>query len=239
VLVADQLLHRIEYLHSKCIVHRDIKPENFMFGTGAQIAHIYVIDFGLSKRYWVSQHAKFRTGLSLTGTARYASINAHEGNEQSRRDDLEAIGHMLFYFIRGALPWSGLAAKTQEEKYRKICDKKKNTQLDSLLLREPPNNHPDAFKVYLEQARKLEFKQRPDYKAMRGLFSDVRKERFPVCKDHDFEWFDGKSLNNLEELTYPSQIKQPDDEEKTGKSEGGGGSYWPCCLGGGKAKVRD
>jgi len=233
VLVADQLLHRIEYLHSKCIVHRDIKPENFMFGTGAQIAHIYVIDFGLSKRYWVSQHAKFRTGLSLTGTARYASINAHEGNEQSRRDDLEAIGHMLFYFIRGALPWSGLAAKTQEEKYRKICEKKSSFPLDDLC-----QGHPDAFKVYLQQARKLDFKQRPDYKVMRKLFQDVRDE-IGDCKDHDFEWFDGKSLKDLVPLEYPSQIKQPDDEEKTGKSEGGGGSYWPCCLGGGKAKVRD
>jgi len=234
VLVADQLLHRIEYLHSKCIVHRDIKPENFMFGTNNKSAHIYVIDFGLSKRYWVAQHAKFRTGLSLTGTARYASINAHEGNEQSRRDDLEAIGHMLFYFIRGSLPWSGLAAKTQEEKYRKICEKKKSTELNKLC-----EGFPDAFQNYLKQSRNLEFKQRPDYKQMRDMFAEVRESLGGDCKDHDFEWFSGKNLRDLVPLEYGSQpIKQPDDEEKASKSDGGGGGFF-SCLCGSKSKVRD
>ncbi|CAE7412053.1 CKL8 [Symbiodinium sp. CCMP2592] len=90
VLVADQVLRRIEYLHSKGIVHRDIKPENFMFGIKSRVHHLYLIDFGLSKKYFDQKHVALRTQLSLTGTARYASINAHKGVEQSRRDDLEA-----------------------------------------------------------------------------------------------------------------------------------------------------
>eukprot|EP00913_Durusdinium_trenchii_P020101 g18889.t1 len=101
VLIAEQVLRRIEYLHSKGIVHRDIKPENFMFGIKSRVHHLYLIDFGLSKRYFDQKHVQLRTQLSLTGTARYASINAHKGIEQSRRDDLEAIGHMLMYFLRG------------------------------------------------------------------------------------------------------------------------------------------
>merc|ERR1712039_68456 len=121
-----------EDLHSKGIVHRDIKPENFMFGTKAKEAHLYLIDFGLSKRYYDKKHAVLKQKLSLTGTARYASIHAHKGLEQSRRDDLEAIGHMLIYFLRGSLPWSGLDAKTQEEKYRKIREKKEETPLPEL-----------------------------------------------------------------------------------------------------------
>merc|ERR1711874_487258 len=113
-LIAQQVLQRIEYLHSKGLVHRDIKPENFMFGIKTKVHHVYIIDFGLSKKYWdQGKHNAMRVKLSLTGTARYASINAHKGVEQSRRDDLEAIGHMLLYFLRGALPWSGLEAKTQ------------------------------------------------------------------------------------------------------------------------------
>jgi len=104
-------------------VHRDIKPQNLMFGTRDKVHHLYVIDFGLSERYWDNGHVPQKRKLGFTGTARYASINAHQGFEQSRRDDLEAIGYMLFYFIRGVLPWSGLAAKTQEEKYRKIKKK--------------------------------------------------------------------------------------------------------------------
>merc|ERR1719476_505384 len=103
-----------------------------MFGIRNKIHHLYLIDFGLSKRYFDKAHIPPRTKLSLTGTARYASINAHKGLEQSRRDDLEAIGHMLIYFVRGALPWSGLEAKTQEEKYRKIREKKQSTPLEDL-----------------------------------------------------------------------------------------------------------
>mmetsp|Transcript_91610 Transcript_91610/g.213043 ORF Transcript_91610/g.213043 Transcript_91610/m.213043 type:complete len:345 (-) Transcript_91610:369-1403(-) len=208
-MVAEQLLNRIEYLHSKGIVHRDIKPENFMFGVKEKIHHLYVIDFGLSKRYWLKeqhQHAQFRTRLSLTGTARYASINAHKGCEQSRRDDLEAIGHMLFYFIRGHLPWSGLAAKTQEEKYRKICEKKEEFPLDQLC-----QGFPDAFKTYLQTCRAMKFKERPDYNELRKRFRDLR-DTFPQCEDHDFQWFEGKDLGKLVPL-IPNEptLRQPDD----------------------------
>merc|ERR1712217_945989 len=154
------------------IIHRDIKPENFMFGIQNKIHHLYLIDFGLSKRYFDEKHVPMRTKLSLTGTARYASINAHKGIEQSRRDDLEAIGHMLIYFLRGSLPWSGLEAKTQEEKYRKIREKKEEVPLEELC-----KGFPKAFETYLRTTRQLEFKARPDYKALRKLFSDIRAQQ--------------------------------------------------------------
>merc|ERR1711963_1359658 len=115
-----------------------------MFGHESKVHHIYIIDFGLCKKYWDKSHSVQRTKLSLTGTARYASINTHKGIEQSRRDDLEAIGHMLLYFLRGSLPWSGLHAKTKEEKYRKIAEKKEHQPLDDLCA-----GYPDAFRTYL------------------------------------------------------------------------------------------
>ena len=86
-----QILHRIEFVHSKNLIHRDIKPENFLIGEPDKYM-IYIIDFGLSKKYRSSRtnkHIQFKCTKKFTGTARYASINALRGIEQSRRDDLD------------------------------------------------------------------------------------------------------------------------------------------------------
>jgi len=230
VLIADQVLRRIEFLHSKGIVHRDIKPENFMFGLGDKIHHLYLIDFGLSKKYWEgTRHVQPRTKLSLTGTARYASINAHKGNEQSRRDDLEAIGHMFMYFLRGSLPWSGLEAKTQEDKYRKIKEKK-----DAVPLTELCQGYPSAFKEYLVYARGLAFKDRPDYQRLRKLFQDVRDNELEGEKleDHGFQWFAGQDLGTLVPLERIENTKQPDDNQPSRKAGFDLSRFFPfCCKG--------
>lgn len=136
LVIAYELVCRIETIHNKGkLVHRDIKPENFLMGRGRDRHTVYVIDFGLSKQFCnprTGRHISARTGYSLTGTARYASIHAHEGKELSRRDDLISIGYVLVYFIKGALPWQGLHGSTSEEKYRLIYEKKQSTSLPEL-----------------------------------------------------------------------------------------------------------
>ena len=121
LIMAIQCIERIEYIHSKEFIHRDIKPENFLIGIGKKANLVYTIDFGLAKRYRdpkTGQHIVFKENKGMTGTARYASMNAHQGHEQSRRDDLEAIGYMISYFVRGGeLPWMGLKAKRKMEKH--------------------------------------------------------------------------------------------------------------------------
>merc|ERR1719506_1909767 len=170
LMLGDQILRRIEYVHTKGYIHRDIKPENFTVGRNDRMNKVYIIDFGLSKRYCdarTKEHIAYKEGRDLTGTARYASVNAHRGIEQSRRDDLEAIGYMLMYFLRGNLPWQGLPAKTKSEKYRKIKEKKIETPIDVLC-----QNLPDEFATYLQYVRALRFQDRPDYAYLKALFQE-------------------------------------------------------------------
>eukprot|EP00927_Polykrikos_kofoidii_P071642 TRINITY_DN6789_c0_g1_i2.p1 TRINITY_DN6789_c0_g1~~TRINITY_DN6789_c0_g1_i2.p1 ORF type:complete len:379 (-),score=57.59 TRINITY_DN6789_c0_g1_i2:93-1229(-) len=184
-MIADQMLYRVEYLHSKNFIHRDIKPDNFLIGHGKKSNIIYLIDFGLAKKYRdprSQHHIPYRENKSLTGTARYASINAHLGVEQSRRDDLEAIGYVLMYFNRGQLPWQGVQASTKMEKYHKIMECKRSTSVESLCM-----GYPAVFSSYLTYCRALRFEDRPDYAYLRRLFKDLfMREGF--VNDGLFDW---------------------------------------------------
>merc|ERR1711992_182962 len=167
VLVMD-LLGRIEYVHNKNFIHRDIKPDNFLMGIGRHCNKLFLIDFGLAKKYRdnrTRQHIPYREDKNLTGTARYASINAHLGIEQSRRDDMESLGYVLMYFNRGSLPWQGLKAATKEQKYEKISEKKMSTPVEVLC-----KGFPAEFAMYLNYCRGLRFEEAPDYMYLRQLF---------------------------------------------------------------------
>ena len=137
VQVAIQMITLIENLHSHDLIYRDIKPDNFLIGRPGQPDenNIHLIDFGMAKQYRdpkTKLHIPYREKKSLSGTARYMSINTHLGREQSRRDDMEALGHVFFYFLRGRLPWQGLKAPNNRQKYEKIGEKKRMTNVYEL-----------------------------------------------------------------------------------------------------------
>lgn len=187
VMVAKQMLTRVQAIHEKSLIYRDIKPDNFLIGRpGTRTANlIYVIDFGMAKQYRdpkTKQHIPYRERKSLSGTARYMSINTHLGREQSRRDDLESLGHVFMYFLRGGLPWQGLKAATNKQKYEKIGEKKQTTPIEELCA-----GFPKQFAEYLYYVRNLEFDATPDYDYLRDLFTQALKSAGEV-EDGDYDW---------------------------------------------------
>ena len=189
-----EMIKRIQYIHSKYFIHRDIKPDNFMTGRGENEKKIYIIDFGLAKKYYSlsrKKHIKFVTGKSLIGTARYCGRNSHRGYEQGRRDDIESIGYVLMYFLLGQLPWQGLKVKKNEERYERIARKKYSTSFEELTM-----GQPEEFLYYFKHADKLGFEDQPNYLYLIGLFQSVINKYCGDCL-YDFDW-------KKDSLTYVS-----------------------------------
>lgn len=191
-MVAKQMLSRVQTIHEKNLIYRDIKPDNFLIGRPNSKTQnvIHVVDFGMAKQYRdpkTKQHIPYRERKSLSGTARYMSINTHLGREQSRRDDLEALGHVFMYFLRGGLPWQGLKAATNKQKYEKIGEKKQTTPIKDLC-----DSFPEEFNKYLSYVRNLGFEDTPDYDYLRDLFTQALKSTGEV-EDGEYDWM---KLNN-------------------------------------------
>lgn len=227
LLLADQLISRIEFIHGKNFIHRDMKPDNFLMGLGKKGNLVYVIDFGLAKKFRdqrTHQHIPYRENKNLTGTARYTSINTHLGIEQSRRDDMEALGYILIYFLQGTLPWQGLRAKTKAQKYEKISEKKLSTPVEELC-----KGAPAEFATYQNYVRSLRFEEKPDYAYLRQLIRNLF-HRQGFSYDYVFDWntkkndptaLNGKEFGEGEEEVMGLDDPGGDAKEKKEKAVDG------------------
>mmetsp|Transcript_7939 Transcript_7939/g.25247 ORF Transcript_7939/g.25247 Transcript_7939/m.25247 type:complete len:337 (+) Transcript_7939:78-1088(+) len=219
LMLMDQMMCRVEFVHAKGLLHRDIKPDNFLIGLGMKANMVHLVDFGLAKPYrdfTTQEHIPYREGKTLVGTANFCSINAHLGLEQGRRDDLEAVGYVMMYFLRGNLPWHGLKDYSKRGLYQRIMDKKMSTPTEILCKR-----FPTEFATYFKYCRDLGFEETPDYAYARQLLKDLFI-REGYSYDCVFDWT-SLHCNEGTEPTDPSTAASSHHENQF--SSGGGGDH--------------
>ena len=202
-MLAYQMINILQFIHEKHIIHRDIKPDNFVMGLNENNAHLFIIDFGLSKKFRSSktliQYPLIKK-KKLIGTARYASIHALEELEQSRRDDLESVGYVLIYFLKGSLPWQGLKAKGKEERYRKILEKKKEISSEELC-----KGFPIIFQNFVYYVKNLDYLEEPEYENLKNMFIGFINNELNENFDFIYDWttiFDIKKRKDFNNDLY-------------------------------------
>ncbi|XP_024382400.1 uncharacterized protein [Physcomitrium patens] len=185
LMLANQLINVLQYIHSKGFLHRDVKPENLLMGLGRQANQVHIIDFGLAKKWSdpkTKEHIPCRSEKDLVGTARYASIGNHLGLEQSRKDDLESLGYVFVYLLKGSLPWENIKAETREEKHERIM-KMKIAMCAEMIC----EGLPSQFGKFLQVTRALPFQAEPDYEGYKKMFQDCLVEE-GYARDYVFDW---------------------------------------------------
>ncbi|CAL8085563.1 unnamed protein product [Orchesella dallaii] len=193
LMLADQMLQSVAYVHNLNYLHRDIKPQNLLMGEGSKRHKVYLIDFGLAKEYRdpnTMKHFPIRSTETLTGSLGYASVNAHVGIEQSRRDDLESLAYVLIYLLKGSLPWMGIKGITAKHQLKRVKEAKLTTSIEAIC-----NGIPEEFRKFLSYCRKLAFDEMPDYVRLSRGFKDMF-EKFEFDDDNKFDWDSDQRLHD-------------------------------------------
>ena len=183
--IGVQIVERLICLHSLGQIHRDQKPENICVGAGDCCGTLCLIDFGLSK-YYIDEsgtHIPIKEKKGLVGTIRYTSKNSHMSIEQSRRDDLESLGYILVYLLKGKLPWQGVMIFEEEKRLKKITELKCHVKLEELC-----SGCPEFILNYFKYVQELKFSDTPDYNLILNLFKNCAKENKLNYKKLKLEW---------------------------------------------------
>ena len=190
ILLTIQMLELIKYIHSCGYIHRDIKPDNFVIGYGNDCNKLYMIDFGIAKKYLKKngKHYDFNKNGKFCGTVRYASIAAHKGYTQSRKDDLESIIYVLIYLFRGKLPWMNVKYKKdkdkdkdKEQRYNMILKMKETISEEELC-----NQLPNEYLAFLKYVKNMDFDEEPPYNKLIKMFKKLYDSK--SYQYDKFEW---------------------------------------------------
>lgn len=185
--LADQMICLLRSMHQRGYLHRDIKPDNFLMSSKAKGSQLHLIDMGVARRFVQpesKQHIPPQKNLPFVGTCRYAGVHAHEGVEQGRRDDMEAMVYTIAFLLRGELPWDQRGV-VDAELYLKVVGKSKRRVLDSIpsspgadleevaedvsLCQDLPPELQEMLVKLLLEVKKTKFEQEPDYEKMRAI----------------------------------------------------------------------
>ena len=223
LMAMKQIIERLKLIHKEGIIHRDLKPENLLVTKNIRNCLIYLIDYGLSKKYKDTKndtHIPFKNDRPITGTIRYVSINTHKGIEQSRRDDIESACYIIIYFLNGKLNWDGIKCKTKEEKIQKIMEKKeefKNNKEYKKL--------PQTFSQIFQYVYHLGFEEKPNYEYIFGIISKGL-EKFEGESNYEKTLYDWQSIEfvvepifMIEEMKQKKYLEKLKEEEKKRKEE--------------------
>ena len=211
--ISNQTISRLEYIHNKNIIHRDIKPENFLIGINNNKNILYLIDYGLSKKYKNKKgfHIPYIEGKKLIGTIKYISINTLLGIEQSRRDDLESLSYTIIYLLKGNLPWIGLKVKNKNEKIEKIMNMKMYSKLDEIC-----DGLPKEFAIFLQYTRDIGFNQTPNYNFLRKIIENVSIKN-KIILDNQLNFESIYYNENMNKLIVNKKNKENEEIEEKKK----------------------
>ncbi|KAL7781162.1 casein kinase 1 [Trichoderma afarasin] len=185
LMLADQLLERLELFDSHKIVHRDIKPDNFVMGFGKENGKmVYILDLGLVGEYTKDEEVVVAPSYAFCGTYYWAPIAAHLNRSQSPKDDLESLAYMLIYFASGSLPWQGYA---NEKENTAALDQRVTRLKLGLPIKQICRGLPSPFARHLMYARSSRYNHKPKYAELRAMYRRLMK-RLGYKYDGVYDW---------------------------------------------------
>ncbi|OMJ76937.1 hypothetical protein SteCoe_23561 [Stentor coeruleus] len=167
IAIGQQLIDRIEYIHSKSVIHRDIKPQQLLLSEDG--TRICLCDFGLGTKYLLKKkHKPFKSNSRTKGSVSFASVNTHMGFKLSRRDDLESLFYTLACLRLGRLPWQDSFRGLEGVRKWNVCLTSKMFHIGRLF-----SSFPTEFSHMFQYIRLLKYDQKPDYSYLKKGFEKV------------------------------------------------------------------